>query len=212
MYQIAVFVSGGGTNLQAIIDQIDQGRLAGVRIACVIASKADCPALARARRAGLATDVVPRKQFVQLADFDRALLAVLARKEIDLVVLAGFLSLLGKDFLAAYPDRVINIHPSLLPAFSGPGFYGLKPHQEALAYGVRLSGATVHLVDPTYDTGPVVLQKAVAVKQTDTAQDLQERIMREAEQVILPEAIALFAAGRICVQGRRVFIEEENGL
>ena len=180
MFQIAVLVSGGGTNLQAIIDQITAGRLPGVKIACVLASKAGCLAQTRAKKAGIPTYVLPRQEYADLKTFDQALLTVLQDKEIDLVVLAGFLSLLGPDFIAAYPDRIINVHPSLIPAFCGPGYYGIKPHEAALAYGVRLSGATVHLVDTSYDTGPIILQKAVAVANEDTPESLQRRIMREA--------------------------------
>ncbi len=211
MYQIAVLVSGSGTNLQAIIDQINDGRLTGVNIACVIASKAGCLALDRARAAAIPALVVARQDHADLLSFDLALLAALQDRQIDLVVLAGFLSLLGPDFIKAYPERIINVHPSLIPAFCGPGYYGIKPHEAALQYGVRLSGATVHLVDTTYDTGPIILQKAVAVARHDTAQSLQKRIMLEAEQLLLPQAIALFAQNRIRVQGRRVDIKEEIG-
>ncbi len=210
MFQIAVLVSGGGTNLQALIDQIRAGRLKGVRIKAVLASKEGCLAQKRAEAAGIETFVVSRKKYQSLQEFDQALLAVLRDRPVDLVVLAGFLCLLGPDFIAAYPNRIINVHPSLIPAFCGPGFYGIKPHEAALQYGVRISGATVHLVDSSYDTGPIVLQKAVEIVQGDTAQSLQKRIMLDAEQQILPQAIALFAAGRITVCGRKVLIKEEK--
>ncbi len=209
MFDIAVFVSGGGTNLQAIIDQIADHRLCGVHIACVVASQDRCFALQRARSAGIPTHVVKRSSFTEPASFDQALLNILRPYQVQLVVLAGYLTLLGPDFLAAYKGRVINIHPSLIPAFSGTGFYGIKPHEAALAWGVRLSGATVHLVDTAYDHGPIILQKAVPVLADDTAQTLQQRVMQDAEQVILPQAIALFAQGRIKQEGRIVRILNE---
>jgi phosphoribosylglycinamide formyltransferase-1 len=210
MFHIAVFVSGGGTNLQAIMDQIADGRLPGVRISCVIASRVGCQAEQRASAAGIPTAVIRKKDFADLADYDQALLDALRPWPVDLVVLAGFLSLLGPDFVAAYQDRIINIHPSLIPSFCGPGFYGIRPHEAALDYGVCITGATVHLVDLIYDNGPIVLQKAVAVHPDDTPQTLQQRVMTEAEQILLPQAIALFAAGRIERTGRRTRIKKEN--
>lgn len=210
MYQIAVFVSGGGTNLQAIMDQIADGRLPDVRIACVVASRAGCQAEQRARRAGIPTHVVCRGDYDDLSSFDRAMLSVLAPYSIDLVVLAGFLCLLGPDFVAAYPGHIINVHPSLIPAFCGPGYYGIRPHEAALAYGVRITGATVHIVDAEYDHGPIILQKAVPVLPDDTPQTLQQRVMIQAEQKILPQAIALFAAGRIEQEGRKIRIKKEK--
>ena len=210
MFHIAVFVSGGGTNLQAIMDQIADGRLPGVRISCVIASRAGCQAEQRASAAGIPTAVIRKKDFADLADYDQALLDALRPWQVDLVVLAGFLSLLGPDFVAAYQDRIINIHPSLIPSFCGTGYYGIRPHEAALEYGVRITGATVHLVDLVYDNGPIVLQKAVAVHPEDTPLTLQQRVMTEAEQLLLPQAIALFAAGRIERTGRRTRIKKEN--
>lgn len=210
MYQIAVFVSGGGTNLQNIMDRIADGRLPGVRIVGVVASKPDCQAAQRARSAGIQVAVVKRKDYLEQAAYDHALLETLRPWAVDLVVLAGFLSLLGPDFIAVWQDRIINIHPSLIPAFCGPGFYGIKPHEAALAYGVRLSGATVHLVDAAYDHGPIVLQKAVPVEPDDTPQTLQQRVMVQAEQQLLPQAIALFAAGRIKRSGRLIKIKKEH--
>ena len=210
MLDLAVFVSGGGTNLQAILDQMSSGRLAGVRIRCVIASKPGTHAEQRAIHAGIPVLVIARKSYPDVADYDHALLAALRPYDIELVVLAGFLSRLGPDFIAAYANRIINVHPSLIPAFCGPGFYGIKPHEAALAYGVKVSGATVHFVDNQYDSGPIILQLAVAVLPDDTPQSLQSRIMQEAEQVILPQAIGLFAAGRIQVRGRTTRLADQG--
>ena len=209
-YPIAVFVSGGGTNLQAILDQIRDGRLFPVRVAIVIASNASCLAIGRAERAGIPTRVIRKKDYPDLASYDQALIGALKPYAVSLVVLAGFLSLLGPDFIAAYPDQIVNIHPSLIPSFCGPGFYGIRPHEAALAYGVRLTGATVHLVDGAYDHGPIVLQQAVSVLPEDTPQSMQQRVMHEAEQVLLPRAIALFAAGRVRRHGRTIQILEET--
>lgn len=202
MLDLAVFVSGGGTNLQAILDQIADGRLSGVRVRCVIASKKGTYAEQRASLAGIPVHVVSRKDYATIEAYDRELIATLQPYAVGLVVLAGFLSLLGPDLIDTYANRIINIHPSLIPSFCGHGYYGIVPHQAALAYGVKVSGATVHFVDNRYDTGPIILQQAVQVLGDDTPQSLQARIMQEAEQVILPQAIALFAAGRIEVVGR----------
>lgn len=208
MFKIAVLVSGGGTNLQAIIDQIQTGQLAGVEIACVIASKQGTYAQTRAETAGIPCQVVRRSDYQDLAAYDEAMLGALAPYGIQLIVLAGFLSLLGPGLVATYRHRIINVHPSLVPSFCGPGLYGLKPHIAALAYGVKVSGATVHFVDEHYDEGPVLLQKAIDILPADTPESLQQRIMREAEQVILPQAIALIAAGRVRIDGRRTIITE----
>ncbi len=206
MFNLAVFVSGGGTNLQAILDQIESGLLPGVSIACVLASKPDTYAQIRAEKAGIPCFVIARKSFPDLAAYDQAILAALQPYAVDLVVLAGFLSLLGPGVVSCYRNRIINIHPALIPAFCGPGLYGIKPHQAALAYGVKVSGATVHFVDEHYDAGPILLQKAVDILEGDTPESLQQRIMIEAEQIILPQAIALIAAGRVRIEGRHVHI------
>lgn len=206
MFKLAIFVSGGGTNLQAILDQIRSGLLPGVSIACVLASKPDTYAQTRAELAGIPCFVIARKSFPDLAAYDQAILAALQPYSVDLVVLAGFLSLLGPGVVSGYKNRIINIHPALIPAFCGPGLYGIKPHQAALAYGVKVSGATVHFVDEQYDEGPILLQKAVDILEGDTPECLQQRIMIEAEQVILPQAIKLIAAGRVRIEGRRVHI------
>jgi len=207
MLDLVVLVSGGGTNLQAIIDRIADGTLAGVRIAGVVASRPGTFAEERARRAGIPCRIVRRGDYGDLSAYDRAMIQALSAWPAGLVVLAGFLSLLGPEFVARYANRIINIHPSLLPAFCGPGLYGIRPHEAALEYGVRVTGATVHFVDEHYDHGPIILQKAVPVRQDDTPQSLQLRVMQEAEQVILPQAIALYAAGRIKTNGRKTIIE-----
>lgn len=210
MFKLAIFVSGGGTNLQAILDRIADGRLTDVEVACVVSSRPDAYAAVRAAKAGIPCHVVRRTDYPDLASYDQALLNLLDGQEIQLVVLAGFLSLLGPAFIHAYRHRIINIHPSLIPAFCGPGIYGLRPHELALDYGVKVSGATVHFVDEAYDSGPILLQKAVPVWDDDTPHSLQQRIMQEAEQEILPAAIALIAAGRVLVDGRQTKIREEE--
>jgi phosphoribosylglycinamide formyltransferase-1 len=209
-YRLAVLVSGGGTNLQAILDQISGGQLPGVEVAIVVASKPSTFAAIRAERAGLPCAVVRRADYDSLASYDRAMLEVLSPYSVDLVVLAGFLSLLGPAMVAQYRSRIINIHPSLIPAFCGPGLYGLKPHQAALDYGVKVTGATVHFVDEKYDEGPILLQKAVDILPEDTVESLQQRVMREAEQIILPQAIAWMSQDRVQIHGRRTVILKSN--
>ncbi len=206
---IAVLVSGGGTNLQAIIDRIADGRLPGVRIAGVIASRPGTKAEQRAAQAGIACQLVNRRDFADLAAYDRAMQAALAPWQPGLIVLAGFLSFLGQGMIDTYRNRIINIHPALIPSFCGDGMYGIRPHEAALAAGVKITGATVHFVDEHYDQGPIILQQAVDVRPDDTPESLQLRVMLEAEQVILPQAIALFAAGRLEIQGRQVIIKGE---
>jgi phosphoribosylglycinamide formyltransferase-1 len=208
VFYIAVLVSGGGTNLQSLIDQIQDGRLENVAISCVIASRADCFAIRRAEEAGIPVRIVSRKDFNNPVDYDTGLLEALRPFPVDLVVLAGFLSLLGPRVIQAYQHRIINIHPSLIPSFCGPGFFGIKPHEAALSYGVRITGATVHVVDTEYDHGPIILQKAVYVRPDDTPQTLQKRVMIEAEQQLLPEAVALFAAGRIEIKNGHATIRK----
>jgi phosphoribosylglycinamide formyltransferase-1 len=208
MFKIAVLVSGGGTNLQAIIDQIQTGQLTKIEIACVIASKPDTYAQVRAAKSGIPCLVVRRADYPDLATYDAVMMAALSPYDAQLIVLAGFLSLLGPGLVAAYKNRIINVHPSLVPSFCGPGLYGLKPHVAALEYGVKVTGATVHFVDEHYDEGPVLLQKAVNILPTDTPEVLQQRVMCEAEQIILPQAIALIADGRVRIEGRRTIIAE----
>jgi phosphoribosylglycinamide formyltransferase-1 len=206
MLDIVVLVSGGGTNLQAIIDRISDGDLSGVRIVGVIASRSGTMAEQRAVRANIPVKIVCRKDFPDPEAYDRAMIAALSDWKPELIVLAGFLNLLGPTVVAAWRNRIVNVHPSLIPSFCGPGYYGIRPHEAVLASGACVTGATVHIVDEEYDRGPIILQKTVPVHADDTPQTLQLRVMQEAEQVILPKAIALFAAGRIQIEDRKVII------
>ena len=194
--KIAVFVSGGGTNLQAIIDKIASGEIRNVEIAEVIASNDKAYAIERAAKAGIPSKVISKKVLGEEA-YVEATLTELNSLGVELVVLAGFLSMLGPRTVQAYANRIINIHPALIPAFCGKGMYGIRPHEAVLAKGVKVSGATVHFVNEHYDEGPIILQKAVDVLPDDTPETLQQRIMKECEQVILPEAINLIASGTI---------------
>ena len=201
MKKIAVLVSGGGTNLQAIIDRMEAGGING-EISLVLSSRKDAYALERAQKHGIRTVVVEKKDFDNIEEFNRAMLAQLG--EIDLVVLAGFMSILTKEFVSAFPNRIINVHPSLIPAFCGKGYYGLHVHEKVLEYGVKLTGATVHFVNEETDGGPIIVQKAVAVQDGDTPELLQKRVMQEAEHKILPDAVAAFCEDKIKVCGRWV--------
>ena len=191
MIKIAVLVSGGGTNLQALIDAQKAGVFPNGEIALVMASNQKAYALERAKNAGIESVVVSRKSFVDPADYDRAVVETLQSRGIELVVLAGFLSILCKDMVQAYPNRIINVHPSLIPSFCGKGFYGLKVHQAALDYGVKVTGATVHLVNEIPDGGRILLQKAVYIQPDDTPETLQRRVMEQAEWELLPKATAM---------------------
>ena len=195
MFRIAVLVSGGGTNLQAIMDAIEQKKITDTEIAVVISNNADAYALTRAKNAGIATKCVSRKEIPDREAYDAALLSAVDEAKVDLVVLAGFLVVIPEAMIRAYRNRIINIHPSLIPSFCGTGYYGLKVHEAALKRGVKVSGATVHFVDEGTDTGPILLQKAVEVKADDTPEILQRRIMEEAEWILLPQAIQLLAHG-----------------
>lgn len=208
---IAVFVSGGGTNLQAIIDNIHSGNLAGVKIVKVIASRHNIYAIERAKQAGIPYSVVSKNEFPDIREYDKALLSEMKTAAVDLVVLAGFLALLGTDFIRAFSGKIINIHPSLIPSFCGEGMYGISPHKAALAAGVKITGATVHFVDEQYDSGPIILQKAVAVHEDDTPETLQARVMEEAERIILPAAIKLFAENSIRIVNGRVKTDLTGG-
>ena len=191
MIRIAVMVSGGGTNLQALIDAENQGMFPNGKIVLVIASQEGAYALKRAEQAGIETAVIARKNYVSSELFDLANVTALKDHAIDLVVLAGYLSILGPSVIQAYPERILNIHPSLIPSFCGKGFYGLKVHEEALKRGVRITGATVHFVNEIPDGGKILIQKPVEVKETDTPEILQKRVMEEAEWIILPEAVRM---------------------
>ena len=195
--KIAVFVSGGGTNLQAIIDQIKDGRLKNVEISIVIASNDSAYALQRAADNNIPSAVMSVKSFASREEWDDAVIEKLRESGAELIVLAGYLSLLGPKTVKAFSNRIINIHPALIPSFCGKGMYGIKPHEAALARGVKVSGATVHLVNENYDEGPILLQKCVDILPDDTPEVLQKRIMKECEQVILPKAISLFAEGKV---------------
>ncbi|HJD22184.1 MAG TPA: phosphoribosylglycinamide formyltransferase [Candidatus Gemmiger faecigallinarum] len=197
MRNIAVLVSGGGTNLQAILESERRGENPNGKVTLVVASKPGVYALERAKNFGVPGVVVRRKDYATAEEFDAALLNVLREHHIDLVVLAGFLSVLGPSVIAAYPDRILNVHPSLIPSFCGPGFYGLRVHEAALARGVKVTGATVHFVNEVCDGGPILLQKAVEVQPGDTPETLQKRVMVEAEWQLLPKAIAMVCNGEV---------------
>ena len=197
MLNIAVLVSGGGTNLQALLDSEARGENPNGRITLVVASKPGVYALERAAKAGVEGCVVRRKDYATSEEFDTALLSVLKDHGIELVVLAGFLSVLGPSVIAAYPNRILNIHPSLIPSFCGPGYYGLKVHEEALKRGVKVTGATVHFVNEVCDGGPILLQKAVDILPGDTPEVLQKRVMEQAEWKLLPKAVAMICNGEV---------------
>ena len=198
--KIAVFVSGGGTNLQAIIDNTKDGILQDIEIALVLSSSKDAYALERAANNGIKSVVVSKKDFDSIEAWDEAVVAAVDESGAELIVLAGYLSLMGPKVVAKYSNRIINIHPALIPSFCGAGMYGIRPHQAALAKGVKVSGATVHFVNENYDEGPILLQKAIDVLPNDTPETLQKRIMQECEWKILPEAIRLIADGRVIIE------------
>jgi len=204
---IAVLVSGSGTNLQALIDAESNNKLVG-RIACVISSKPGVYSLERARIAGIDSAILPSRSSGE--DVEAKLLEILEQYDIGLVVLAGFLSILGEQVISKYRNRIINVHPSLIPSFCGKGFYGLKVHEAALAYGVKVSGATVHFVNEIPDGGAIILQQAVQIQQDDTAESLQHRIMEQAEWKLLPQAVRLFCEGKLEVVDNKTIIKEKN--
>mgnify|MGYP001022088541 CR=1 FL=1 len=206
MLKLGVLVSGGGTNLQAIIDKIESGYLNNCEIVTVVSSKPDVYALERARKHNIEGVCIARKNFNSIEEYDRALIEHLEKRGVDLVVMAGFLSILGETFTKKYKDSIINVHPSLIPSFCGKGYYGLIPHIKALEYGVKVTGATVHFVELEADAGPIILQKAVYVREDDTPETLQKRVMEEAEWDILPRAIKLISENKVVVEGRRVRI------
>ena len=204
--KIAVLVSGGGTNLQALIDAEKRDELGNGKISLVIASKPGVYALERAANAGIEGRVLARKDYDSIASYSKALADTMVAEGIDLVVLAGFLTIFDEQVYQAFPNKILNVHPALIPSFCGKGFYGLHVHEAALAKGVKVSGATVHIVTPECDAGPIVLQKAVEVKEGDTPETLQRRIMEEAEWKILPEAVKLFCDGKITVEDNKARI------
>ncbi len=192
--KIAVLVSGGGTNLQALIDAQQSGIINSGELALVVSNNRSAYALTRAQNAGIKTAVVIKKECKNQADFEDRILKLLRENEIDMIVLAGFMSILGADFVSEYPERIINVHPSLIPSFCGEGFYGLKVHQAALDYGVKVTGATVHYVNEIPDGGKIILQKAVNIEDGDTPEILQKRVMEQAEWKLLPQAAELVSA------------------
>jgi len=201
----AVLVSGGGTNLQAIIDAISDKKINSAKLVCVISNKENAYALERAKKAGIPTYVFTKKDHGK--NFDCEILKCLKEYNVDFVVLAGFMAIIGKEFIRAYLNKIINVHPSLIPSFCGEGFYGLHVHEKALEYGVKITGATVHFVNEEVDGGAVILQKAVEVLEGDTPETLQKRVMEQAEWEILPGAIVLVASGRVSVLGRVAHIK-----
>ena len=205
---IAVLVSGGGTNLQALIDAEKRGELGNGKISLVLASKEGVYALERAKQNDIPAVVLPRKEYASIADYSKALADTLEAAGVDLVVLAGFLTIFDEQVFERFTNKILNVHPALIPSFCGKGFYGLHVHEAALEKGVKVSGATVHIVTPECDAGPIILQKAVEVREDDTPETLQKRIMEEAEWKILPEAVRLFCEDKITVRDNTVYIGE----
>lgn len=208
MLKIAVLVSGGGTNLQAIIDAVAAGKVTNTEISVVISNNPNAYALERAKNAGIPAEVLVPKHFASRDIFNTELLKLIQSYDVDSIILAGCLLTIPESMILAYPNKIINIHPSLIPAFCGKEYYGLKVHEGVLARGAKLTGATVHFVDTGLDTGPIILQKAVAVQEGDTPEILQRRVMEEAEWELLPRAIDLLANGRLTVSGHYVHIQE----
>ncbi len=206
---IAVLVSGGGTNLQALIDAEKRGELGNGTISLVIASKPGVYALERAAQNGIPSRVLARKKYESIGAYSLALADALEEAKADLVVLAGFLTIIDEQVYNRFPNRILNVHPALIPSFCGKGFYGLHVHEAALEKGVKVSGATVHIVTPECDAGPIVLQKAVEVLDDDTPETLQKRIMEQAEWKILPEAVRLFCDDKITIENNKVYIKGE---
>ena len=208
--RIAVMVSGGGTNLQALIDAQNSGLIEKGEIVLVISNREEAYAAERARKAGIETHVVTRKANGGQEGFEKVCMELIDSRDVDLIVLAGFLTILSKDFVTHYEHRIINIHPALIPSFCGDGFYGIKPHIAALERGVKVTGATVHFVDEGTDSGPIILQKAVDIDPEDTPETLQLRVMQNCEWKLLPEAVRLFSEGRLKIEGHRVRILKED--
>ncbi|MCQ2514746.1 MAG: phosphoribosylglycinamide formyltransferase [Ruminococcus sp.] len=206
MKNIVVLVSGGGTNLQALIDAQNRGEIKNGKISCVISSKPDAYALERAKNNNIETEIIRRKDYAEFDDYDTALTELLQSKNADVVVLAGFMTILGSKVIRAFENRIINIHPSLIPSFCGEGYYGLRVHEEALKKGVKVTGATAHFVNEICDGGPIIIQKAVEIQNGDTPEILQKRVMQEAEWKILPKAVSLFCEEKISVKDNKTEI------
>lgn len=209
MLNIGVLVSGGGTNLQKLIDAQNAGEIKNGVLRVVIASKADAFALERAGKAGIEAIALCRKDYPDVDSYSQALIDALRERSVELVVLAGFLTITGENFVRAFPNRILNVHPALLPAFGGKGYYGLHVHEAVLKRGAKVTGATVHFVNEICDGGPIVLQKAVEVKEGDTPETLQKRVMEEAEWKLLPRAVSLFCEGRLRVENGVVHIQSD---
>lgn len=205
---IIVLVSGGGTNLQALIDAEKAGEIKGGRITCVISSNPNAYALERAKNNGIATRVIPRKEYADSKSYSMAVLDALDEEKADLVVLAGFMTILDKCVTSRYAYKIINVHPALIPSFCGEGFYGLKVHEKALEYGVKVSGATIHFVNEKADAGAIILQGVVDVKKGDTPETLQRRIMENVEWELLPKAVSLFCQDRIKIINGKAYVTE----
>lgn len=207
---IVVLVSGGGTNLQALIDAEHRGEIPNGRITCVISSKADAYALERAKQNNIKTRVLARSDYADIAAYSAAMVQALQEERADLVIYAGFMTILDEQVVRAFPNKMMNVHPALIPSFCGKGFYGLHVHEEVLKRGVKLTGATVHFVTEVCDGGPIILQSAVPVLQDDTPEILQRRVMEQCEWKLLPKAAALFCDGKITVKDGKTWIQEEN--
>lgn len=210
MKNIAVLVSGGGTNLQAIIDSINNRKITNGRIAVVLSSNPEAYALERAKDNEIATCVVERTKYKSRDEYTAAIIEALEQYNVDLIVLAGFLYILSEEFVKKYPYRILNVHPALIPSFCGPGFYGIRVHKAVLESGVKVTGATVHFVNEVADGGPIILQKAVDVKEGDTPEILQKRVLVEAEWKLLPQAVELFCNDRLYLKNDIVYIKSEE--
>ena len=208
MKNIVVLVSGGGTNLQALIDSEKRGEIKGGKITCVISSKPDAYALERAKKADIPTKVIARKEYPDSVSYSKALLEALDSEKSDLVVLAGFMTILDECVTKKYAYKIINVHPALIPSFCGEGFYGLKVHEKALEYGVKVSGATIHFVNEKADAGAIILQGTVNVENDDTPEILQRRIMENVEWKLLPKAVSLFCQDKITIKDGKAYVNE----
>lgn len=207
MKNIVVLVSGGGTNLQALIDAEKRGEIKDGKITCVISSKSDAYALERAKQNGISTRVIPRKEYADVESYTKAVTDALVEEKADLVVYAGFMTILDEQIVKAFPYKMMNVHPALIPSFCGKGFYGLHVHEAVLKSGVKLTGATVHFVTEVCDGGPIILQGAVPVMNGDTPEVLQKRVMEQAEWKLLPKAVSLFCEDRITIKDGKAYVD-----